>query len=117
MNNTYEPDPENENARVERDNAAFASFEKLGEKLSNSFSSASIADESTEIDKQPKVHMDITNISAEQSEAIGVALDERGCMYDEHYTALYGAGWAVIGVRLLKEFDLQLRVAMGVLNK
>jgi hypothetical protein len=47
------------------------------------------------------MHIDISGLTEEDVVLISVILDDNGFTYDEDYTALYSAGWAVTGVRIM----------------
>ena len=42
--------------------------------------------------------LQITGITEDEVVSASALLDESGFQYDEDYTTLYGAGWAVVGI-------------------
>ena len=47
------------------------------------------------------MRVEIKDLSEEDVVLISVMLDDAGFEYDTDYTTLYGAGWAVTGVRIM----------------
>jgi hypothetical protein len=47
------------------------------------------------------MRIDIKDLSEEDVVLLSVMLDDAGFQYDTDYTTLYGAGWAVTGLRIM----------------